>query len=103
MTDVQTVHLRGQGGLVIGHDLPLPENIADQLTKGYLQRVNPDGSSYEPEPDLPASAAVGVPAATKPAASAPKAEWIGWAVVQGATPDDAEAMTKTDLIEKYGK
>lgn len=38
-----------------------------------------------------------------PAPSAVKAEWVGYAVrVHDADPDEAEALTKTDLIEKYG-
>lgn len=47
-----------------------------------------------PDPDAPNE---------PPAVSALKAEWVGYATrVHGADPDEAEAMTKTDLIEKYG-
>ena len=39
----------------------------------------------------------------RPAQSASKAEWVGYAVrAHGMTPDAAEAMTKADLIERYG-
>lgn len=84
-----TAHYLGEGGAVWTMDLPLPEAIEEKVTKGYLTRVNRDGSPWvEPE------------AASRPATSAPKAEWIGWAVhVHGLAPDDAEAMTKTDLQE----
>lgn len=48
----------------------------------YVQRVSsPDGS---------------------PAKSAPKAEWVEYAVAQGADRDEAEAATKADLVERYG-
>jgi hypothetical protein len=34
----------------------------------------------------------------RPALNANKPEWVGWAVKNGMSPDDAEALTKTDLI-----
>lgn len=72
-------------------DLPLHEVIAERLAKGYLTRVNPDGTDFVEDTER-----------TKPAVNASKADWVGWAVYKGAKPDDAEAFTKTDLIEKYG-
>lgn len=72
-------------------DLPLHEAIAERLHKGYLVRVNKDGTDY-----------VEATERTKPALNAAKADWVSWAVHNGAKPDDAEAFTKTDLIEKYG-
>lgn len=89
----ETIYLRGEGGGIHAMDLPLPEPIQERLTKGMLQRVNEDGSPYrEPEPTEP----------TEPAKTASKAEWVGWAVANGATPEDADGMTKADLIELYG-
>lgn len=38
----------------------------------------------------------------KPATSDRKADWIDWAVAQGADRDHAEAATKADLVEQYG-
>lgn len=96
MPDRETGFFRGSGGSVWQMDLPLSENMRDQLTKGYLTRVTEDGSPYvEPaddaEPEQP------------PAANANKAAWIGYAHrVHDVPIDDAEAMTKTDLIELYG-
>lgn len=94
----------GGGSVVIKMDLPLHEATAEQLTKGYLRRVNEDGSPYvEPvEGDGPP------PEPKPPAKSAAKAEWVGWAVKhpdesRRMTPDDAEALTKDDLIERFGK
>lgn len=91
------VFIRGEGGSVFKMDLPLHETISDRLLKGYLTRVNEDGSSYvEGQDEVP-----GLPT-ERPALNANKAIWVGWAVAQGMTPDDAEALTKTDLIEKFG-
>lgn len=92
------IHVRGEAGQVIRMDLPLHPAIASRLAKGYLRRVNEDGTPWTGDAgETPA------PPTSVPAQSAPKAEWVGWAVASGATPDDAEAMTKQDIIEKYGK
>jgi hypothetical protein len=92
----ETIHVRGEGGGVHAMDLPLPEPIQQRLATGQLTRVNPDGSSYTG----PAQEAVAAPPATRPGKAAPKAEWVGWAVaVHGKTSDEAEAMTKQDLVD----
>lgn len=94
------VFVRGEGGSIFKLDLPLHESIEDRLAKGYLTRVaNADGDPYVPEPEAPVVAA---PPSERPALDAPKADWVGWAVVNGMTPDDAEALTAQDLIEKFG-
>lgn len=96
MADRETGWFRGAGGVTWQMDLPLPENMADQLLKGYLTRVNEDGSPYEPDGVEPE-------AELPPAANASKAHWVGYVVrAHGLSPDDAEAMTRNDLIEKYG-
>lgn len=93
---VPHVFIRGEGGSTFKLDLPLHETIEERLLKGYLTRVNEDGSAYVEGHDdvqsLPTE---------RPALSASKGTWVGWAVHEGMTPDDAEALTKTDLIEKF--
>ena len=42
-------------------------------------------------------------APVRPAQAATKAEWVAWAVAQGADPDEADAATKADLVAAYGK
>lgn len=94
-----TIFVLGEGGYVFELSLPLHETIEDKLRKGHIRRVQPDGSPYTVD-DQPDS----VPALPdkRPNVNAPKAEWIGWAVKNGATVQDAESATKPDLIEKYG-
>lgn len=94
-----TVHILGEGGSVFELALPLHETIAEKLAKGHIRRVLPDGTPYV-EGDRPE----GVPALpeSRPALNAVKAEWVGWAVVQGLKPDEAEGLTKADLIERFG-
>lgn len=40
---------------------------------------------------------------TPPARSASKAEWVAYALRQGADQDAAEQLTRDQLIEQYGK
>jgi hypothetical protein len=95
-----TVFILGEGGSVFEMSLPLHETIADKLAKGHLRRVaDRDGTPYV-EGDRP-DGVPGLPE-SRPAINAVKAEWVGWAVVQGLTPDEAEGLTKTDLIERFG-
>lgn len=107
------VFILGEGGAVIKMGLPLHETITDRLLKGYLTRVaNAKGDPYvAPEPDATGAgqepAVAGLPT-ERPAITDSKPEWVGWAVAESTrlgepiTPDDAEALTKTDLIERYG-
>lgn len=95
-----TVFIQGEGGGIFELSLPLHETIADKLAKGAVRRVqDADGTPYDESarpgdvPALPES---------RPSVNAPKAEWIGWAVKNGAGVADAEAASKADLIELYG-
>jgi len=56
-----------------------------------VKRVNKDGTDYVEQAER-----------ARPALNAPKLEWVSWAVHSGASVDDAEALTKSDLIEKFG-
>ncbi|MFJ3867905.1 hypothetical protein [Streptomyces nigra] len=63
------------------------------LLRRYHNRADeesPDIEQHEDGPD------------TAPARSAHKADWIAYAVTQGADQDDAEQLTKEQLIEQYG-
>lgn len=94
---------RGLGGVVRKMDLPLPEPMEAKLRKGHLRRVNADGSPYR-GPEEPPAGNDGPPPEDPPAASAQKADWVGWAVrSRGMSVDDAEAMTKADLVALAGQ
>lgn len=92
----ETIHIRGEGGGIHAMDLPLHESVQQRLARGQLTRVNPDGSTYTGlDQDT-----VAAPPTARPGKNAPKAQWTGWAVaVHGMTPDNAEAMTKGDLMD----
>lgn len=95
---VDQIHVRGEGRSSFKLDLPLHETIEDQLRKGTLVRINEDGTVFTQVDD-----SVPAPPTETPKVSESKVIWVGWAVAQGCSADDAEAMTKADLIEKYGE
>jgi hypothetical protein len=92
-----TIHIRGEEGALF-HLAPeaVTQFIADRLAKGYLKRVNADGTPYVEDT-----------VRVCPKVTDSKAEWVGWAVHISQstdtpiTPDDAEALTKQDLIELF--
>jgi hypothetical protein len=95
----ETALFRSESGQQIHMDLPLPEHMQAQVTRGTLVRINSDGTPYTGEA---ADASEGAAVTERPAVSAPKAAWVGWAVHNGADADQAEVMTKHDLVETFG-
>jgi hypothetical protein len=77
--------------------LHVDEDMADYLrslvAKGDLVSV-----TTEDEPEAGAQA----PADGRPRVNDPKADWVAYAVAQGADPVDAEKATKAELAELYG-
>lgn len=99
------VHMRGEGGSVIPMELPFPEHIADRVAKGHIVRVHPDGSPWTDDPAPAAGPEVaeghdGGPTRPKPAEA--KATWVAYAETLGMPHDEADAMTKADLIKRFG-
>lgn len=90
----ETGFFKGSGGAVFEFALPLTDVQQYQLGRGELVRVNADGGPFEAEPEE----------LKRPADSASKAAWVGYAraVDPDLSVDDADAMTKNDLIEMYG-
>lgn len=94
----ELAHFKSESGQIIGMDLPLDDHMQDKVTKGYLHRVNEDGTPFVDHSEG-SDLTNGVP--PRPAVNAAKAEWVGHAVnVLGLEPDEAEAMTKQDLIDR---
>lgn len=74
----------------------LPKDLATHLLDlGMVYEVSGRAQAAEPEEAEPESD-------SKPKHVAPKAEWVDYAVTQGADRDEAEDMTKAELIELYG-
>jgi hypothetical protein len=53
--------------------------------------------------DLPEPEPEEVEEVKRPYTNAPKAEWVKWAVSQGANKLDAQCMTKAELQNQYGE
>jgi hypothetical protein len=100
----ETGWFRCENGQVLEMDLPLHEGIGHRVAKGEIVRVaGPDGGDYIPDEDAPdPSDDPGEGDPIRPAQSAVKADWIDYAVAHGADRQQAEAMTKDDLVQKYG-
>lgn len=102
--EAEHVFIRGEGGAVFKLDLPLHESVEERLLKGYLVRV----ADAEGNPYVEGGSTIAEPPAERPTIGAGKKVWVGWAVAESArrgnpiTPDAAEALTKDDLIERYG-
>lgn len=104
----ETAYFRGEGGVIWEMTLPLPAAQMDKLRKGYLVRVNRDGTPWAGDGPTPPAAApaagdagADAPQPRLPDTRAPKADWVGWVVRHcGLAPDDAEALTKQDLIDR---
>lgn len=97
MSTPETGYFKGEGGVVWEMALPLPEQQAEKVTKGYLVRCDAEGGPWiDPSADKPAADAV----PELPDARAGKPVWVGWVVKHlGVKPDDAEAKTKHDLMD----
>ncbi len=90
---VPTITTRGTGGSIFVMDLPLSKHMQEQMDQGRLTVVNADGTPLNP---------TAVAAVAKPAKSAPKHEWVTYAIAQGGDADDANGLTTSELIAMYG-
>jgi hypothetical protein len=96
-------------GLVFRAGEAVADGDADARALAYCRR---HGYTVTPtsKKTTATKAAASTPAAepgggepTQPKGNASKAEWVAYAVAQGADHDEADAMTRDDLAAKYGK
>lgn len=80
----------GEGGdLYVYEGAPVPEGQSEEWIEQHLdQKMIAEGTS---------TAAEGAPPK-----SASKEEWVDFAVEQGVDPEEAEKLSKADLIKQYG-
>ncbi len=108
--------LRGPGGGVWAHQLPLPDPIQQQLDRQQIQRVMPPPSTRIPwteerqaeldaelagdagRSDLDGPTDGGPADLRRPARSDSKTRWVDYAVAQGMARATAESMPKSELI-----
>lgn len=96
--------VRGENGTLQVFDVPLPLGIQSRLDKGDLLRVNEDGTPWRepgesvvepPHGDLPPDAP------PLPKKTEQRAVWTEFAVSQGMEREEAAAMTKAELIDRF--
>lgn len=68
----------------------LPGDLDRLVAEGYLARVETPDTLVQPS------------VVSMPAKSAPKADWVAWAVSQGASEETAKAAKKEELVGSYG-
>lgn len=88
-------------GLVFRAGKATADSDADARALAYCRRhgygVEPvEGASGQPTTS-------GGDVEQQPKGNASKAEWVAYAVAQGADKDEADAMTRDALADKYGK
>jgi len=108
----ESIYVRGEGGSIIMMDLPLPEAIQLRVDAGAIVRVNEDGSAWsdsvpEPTPEPVSEDAVELArddvGPVRPERAMPKARWVEYAqLVSDLTREDAEALTKAELVSRFG-
>jgi hypothetical protein len=99
---VTAVHVRGENGVQMYFDMPaLPDAIAQRIARGDLARVNADGTPWEG--DATAEAADDDPPADAPPLPSAKDNrqvWAASAISQGMDRDEANNLTKAQLIAR---
>jgi hypothetical protein len=87
-------------------DVPEPPGYLDAGDDGAEAGAGDDGAEAgagdDDQVQEPGEPDAVTPAPVAPGPAAPKAAWIDWAVSQGADQDKAAAMTKADLMSRYG-
>ncbi len=99
------VLVRDQQGGVTYHynEALLPSDVGGEqlqqlLDAGMVEKTGSDPRQTTDEQDAPPTVQV-----KKPAQVAPKEAWVEYAVSRGATPAEAELLTKQELIEQHGR
>lgn len=88
-------------GLLFRDGQATADSATDARALAYCRR-----HSYRIEPAYATGGLVASPAegaSDRPKPTAPKADWIAYAISRGADTDTVYEMTKADLVDQYGK
>lgn len=93
--------IRARHAIYVGPAEPPPQPAEVQV----VSESSPTGAG--PEPEEPAAEESGIPdeetgEIPEPKPSDPKQSWIDYAMSRGATEDEANGMTKADLMSRHG-
>ena len=105
----------------VGHEIDVPDHEGEDLIRArhavYVGPSEPEAfTPAEPVFSQPSETGAGpveepasqsgppdaVEAVPEPKPSDPKQAWVDYAMGQGATEDEANSMTKADLMSRYG-
>jgi hypothetical protein len=87
-----------------GYDVTAVDEDGETLPEAQQpDEDTPDPDAFTPADEDDDELGVVVDEPTRPADYATKGEWVTYAIHRGATREDAEAATKNDLIDMYGK
>lgn len=85
---------------------PVPDLPGVRLVGPGAPAGEPESAeTREPQPPVEPEPAPSIPSAEpagRPIVNAPKADWVDYAVGQGADRDEAESLTKAELLDLYG-
>ncbi|MFE9865874.1 hypothetical protein ACFYPZ_24570 [Streptomyces sp. NPDC005506] len=98
----ETAYFRGEGGHVWEMDLPLGEQHARAHKEGRLVRVNQDGSAFSESAEESEASSTEPASIPMPSKGGSKADWVAYAVAQGADVAEAESKTRDQLVDAYG-
>ena len=95
---MRTTFVRSNGGHVAEREIPAVgskrekelSSLADDAGSDWRREADPLADEVPPEPK-------------RPAKSASKADWVAYAVSQGAEEDDATAATRDELAALYAE
>jgi hypothetical protein len=104
-------HASGNPWPPAGGTIELDDWESDHLILGEMARPVGDvpPPEPEPEPETPEPVSEGEEPApsgevptSAPKGIQPKADWVAWAMVNGLTEDEANQLTKAELMEQFG-
>lgn len=94
---------RGEGGTVIELDLPLSEEMADQVRLGKMVEVPaPSGDPSSSDPAYPMSSKSLRVAKREPSPGDAKSLWVDYAIAHGMSRAEANLASRAELVEKFG-
>ena len=79
---------------------PVQQEEPEPVQQDYFRPVGSPDPSVTPPVEADSAGPVERPSSPKPVQ--PKADWVAWAVSQGAAEEDVRDLTKAELMERYG-
>lgn len=103
LTTGEDILVRGENGVEFIQTVPAEGTTQRELLEYMLGAGRMELVVAEADEVAPVAPAEAPQAADeRPAVSAPKPAWVAYAIASGVDPDEAEAATKADLVDRFG-